>query len=169
MSRAGDTALELGGEERVFRLAIGQWRNIQEKCDAGPAEILARLAPAFNAARQGFTAQQIIAAGYLGTWRIDDIREVIFQGLLGAGASAKEAVDLVRTWVEDRPFIESLPVAYEIVLASVIGAEDEKAVGESPAPGEGSPASSGASSGSGKTASTPSARRRGSRPPKSTT
>jgi hypothetical protein len=145
----------LGGEERTFRLAIGQWRRVQEKCDAGPPELLARLSPIYNARRAGLTFGQIMAQGYLGTWRIDDVREVIFQGLLGGGTTPNEAAALVKTWVEERPLFEPLDVAYQVVLASIAGAPDEDASGESEAAAEGSQTSPAASSGLEKTASTP--------------
>lgn len=154
MSRSGDITLSFGGEERTFRLAIGQWRKIQEKCDAGPGEILARLSPVFAAAQRGLKLEQMVELGYLGAWRVDDVREVILQGRLGAGAPINEVTKEVRDWVDERPLLEPLAIAYRIVLASMIGAEDEKAMGESPAAAEGSPHSPAASSGSETTAST---------------
>lgn len=159
MSRSGETVLEFGGEERTFRLAIGQWRKVQEKCDAGPAEILARLAPAFTARRQGLSLDQILAMGLLGRWRIDDIREVILQGLLGGGMAGPDALRLVRDWVEERPLLESVAVAYAVALAGVIGAEDEKPAGELQAAPAAYPSSRAARSGSAKTASMRSAAR----------
>lgn len=130
MSRHGDITLEFGGEERVFRLAIGQWRKIQETCDAGPAELLARLGPAFVATRQGLKFDQILALNLLGTWRVEDVRQPILQGLLGANMPGPEALKLVREWVDERPLLECVGVAYQIVLAAVIGPEDEDASGE---------------------------------------
>lgn len=158
MSRAGEITLEFGGEERVFRLALGQWRKVQEKCDAGPAELLARLAPMFAARRQQLNMAQIMGNGLLGTWRVDDVREVILQGLLGGDTPGPKALELVKDWVDERPIFESVEIAYQVVLASVFGVEDEKPVGESQAaPTAASPRSRKASSGSAKTASTPSA------------
>lgn len=145
MSRSGDIALEFGGEERTFRLAIGQWRKVQEKCDAGPGELLARLAPAYLARQAGLQVGQILAGGYMGTWRIDDVREVILQGLLGGKMDLKEATDLVKVWVDERPLFDAVGVAYQVVLASVIGAEDEAPVGESAAAAEASQPSPAAS------------------------
>jgi hypothetical protein len=158
MSRAGEITLEFAGEARVFRLALGEWRKVQEKCDAGPAELLARLAPMFAARRQQLNMAQIMGNGLLGTWRVDDVREVILQGLLGGGTSGPQAFELVKAWVDERPIFESVEIAYQVVLASVFGVEDEKPVGESQAaPTAASPRSRKASSGSAKTASTPSA------------
>jgi hypothetical protein len=155
MSRSGEIALEFGGEERTFRLGIGQWRKVQEACDAGPAELLARLSPAFTAAQQGIKFDQIVALGFLGNWRLDDVREPILQGLLGANMAAPDALKLVKTWVDERPLIESVGIAYRIVLGSVIGTEDEDAAGESEAVEEGSPLSPAASSDLGTTDSMP--------------
>lgn len=155
MSRSGDIALEFGGEERSFRLALGQWRKVQEKCDAGPGELLARLAPAYMARQAGLKVGQILAGGYMGTWRIDDVREVILQGLLGGKMEPKEATDLVKAWVDDQPLFDAVGLAYQIVLASVIGAGDEASAGEPDAAAEASPTSPAASSASGRTATTP--------------
>lgn len=157
MSRSGEVTLEFGGEERTFRLAIKQWEKVQEKCDAGPAELLARLAPPFYAKARGLAFEQIVGMGLLGTWRVHDIREVILQGLLGGGMDGPVAQRLTKDWVDDRPLIESASVAYDIVMASYVGVEDEKAAGEPRAATAASPSSRAAKSGSAKTASTPSA------------
>lgn len=157
MSRSGEIRLEFAGEERTFRLAIKHWEKVQEKCDAGPAELLSRLAPPFYARQRGLSADQIVGMGLLGTWRIHDVREVILQGLLGGNMALPEATQLVKEWVEERPLIESAAIAYQIVYASYAGVEDEKAAGESQGPGAAPQTSPEESSGSEKTASTPSA------------
>lgn len=159
MSRGADIDLDFGGEERTFRLGIGQWRKVQERCDAGPAELLARLSPVFTAKRAGLTVEQIMTHGLLGTWRVDDVREPILQGLLGANMALPEATKIVREWVDERPLLEAVEIAYMVVLASVIGTEDEKAMGESQAAGDlNSQTSHAASSDSAKMGSTPKAR-----------
>lgn len=155
MSRSGDITLDFGGEERTFRLGYGQWRKIQEKCDAGPPEILARLSQPFFASNQGLKWDAIIGAGLLGTWRVDDIREVVLQGLLGANMPGPEALKLVRDWVEERPPIEGLSIAYRIVFSWMNGAGDEDPVGKSQAAPAASDPSIAEKSGSEKTASTP--------------
>lgn len=175
MSRAGEIVLEFGGEERTFRLGVGQWRKIQEVCDAGPAELLARLSPAFAAAQQGIGFAEIVGMGLLGRWRVDDVREPVRQGLLGAlDAAGKpvleaKAVDrLVVEYVDERPLLESVVTAYKVVLASVVGVDDEAASGEPRAAAEGAPSSPAASSASERTASTPSAPPAASAPATST-
>lgn len=168
MSRAGEVTLEFAGEDHTFRLAIGPWRKVQEACDAGPAELLARLSPAFAAAKQGVPFDQIVALGMLGRWRIEDVRQPILQGLIGGGMDAQQAARLVRDWVDERPFLENVAVAYQVVMASVVGTEDERPLGEPQAAGEASRSSPAASSGSGKTASTPRAARSAGRRARST-
>ena len=135
MSRSADITLPFGAEERPFRLAIGEWRRVQEACDAGPAEILSRLAPMFEAVRLGLQFDQAAAAGALGRWRVDDVRAPILHGLIGGGLAPAAAAELVRTWVDARPLVETVPVAYQVVLASFVGAADEEAAG-APAAGE---------------------------------
>lgn len=167
MSRSGEITLAFGDGEYPFRLAIGQWRKVQEATDAGPPELLARMAPAFEAMRRGVKAADLISAGLLGRWRIDDIRAPIFQGLLGGGMEPPRAAKMVTDWVDERPLLESLGVAYQIVQASFTGVEDEDASGG--AKGETDPPlSPEESSGSDKTASTPSAAPSDGHPARST-
>ena len=168
MSRSGEITLAFGDGEYAFRLAIGQWRKVQEACDAGPAELLARLAPPFNAMAAGVAPKDVIASGLLGRWRIDDVRAPIFQGLLGGGTEPVQATRLLVAYVDERPLLEAVPVAYKVVLASLVGAEDEAPSGE-PMGETAPPLSPAASSASASTASTPRAARSASRRAKSTT
>jgi hypothetical protein len=160
MSRSGDVTLDWGGNpERSFRLAIGQIRKLQEKRDAGPLGIASRCLvslAALRAIRAG-DFESLSRLDLKQVAELEDVREVLLQGLLGANVAGPEALALVRDWVEHRPLGESLLPAYSVCMAAILGAEDEEAVGESPAVGEGSPRSPTAKSDSGKTASTPSA------------
>jgi hypothetical protein len=133
MSGTGAITLPWGDEERTFRLGIGEWRKVQEKCDAGPAEILARLAPVFAAIQQGLKVEQIVAMGYLGRWRVDDVREPLYRGLIGGGTEPTAAGRLIKDLVDERPLLEAGASAYRVVLATIVGAPDEpvgEAVGE---------------------------------------
>ena len=130
MSRDAKIVLAFGGEDRTFRLGIGEWRDVQEKCDAGPGEILARLAPPFQAVRAGLSLNDLVGSGMLGRWRIDDLRAIVLYGLIGGGEKPSDALALVKRWVDTRPPIEVIPTAYEIAYAGVIGADDEAALGE---------------------------------------
>lgn len=114
MSRAGDVSLPFGGEERRFKLGIGQWRAVQEKCDAGPPELLRRYVE--------------------GTWRIDDLREVLFQGLVGGGLDQASATALIVGTFDPNPKLQFVPLAQAVVMASLIGdPEGEDLPGEFPA------------------------------------
>lgn len=142
MSRFGEITLPFGGEDRIFRLGLGQMRNIQEKCDAGLPEIASRLAPMMqlgaallNASKSERAAHMLraLAGGTLGRWKIDDYREPIFQGLIGGGMDATLATILVKGYVDEAPPLESCILAFQIAMAALLGAEDEP-VGETTPP-----------------------------------
>ncbi len=57
-------------------LGLGELLELQEKCDAGPAQIVARL--------EG------------GTWRVQDLRETLRLGLIGGGMTPTDAMVKVR-------------------------------------------------------------------------
>lgn len=128
MSRSAEITLVFAGEERPFRLPIGRLRALQEKTDAGPMELVQRFAA--------------------GTWRVDDLRETIHQGLIGGGMAAADAAKLLKTDFDDLPLGQFVGTAQAIVLAAVVGAGEET-LGEdqgeavtnpSPGPNSGSPA-----------------------------
>lgn len=73
-----------------------------------------------------------------GEWRVDDIREAIFQGLIGGGMDQGAATKLLKSSFDDLPLQPFITIAQAIVMAAVVGAEDED-LGESL--GEGRPTS----------------------------
>ncbi len=105
MSRTAEVVLAFGGEDRAFRLNIGRLRALQEKVDAGPMELIQRFAA--------------------GTWRVDDIRETLLQGLVGGGMSSADATRLMKTDFDDLPFQQFVQVAQVVLLATLMGAPDE--------------------------------------------
>ncbi|WP_336968347.1 gene transfer agent family protein [Brevundimonas aurantiaca] len=112
MSRGAEVTLPFGGEDRLFRMPLGRMRAVQEKCDAGPPELLTR-----------YVAK---------TWRVDDVREPILQGLIGGGLAPHEAQRLVETAMDGLPMMPFVAIAQAVVLAFLIGADDEEP-GEAPA------------------------------------
>jgi hypothetical protein len=112
MSRSAEIVLSFAGEDRTFRLPLGRIRALQEKCDAGPMELLVRFAQ--------------------GTWRVDDLRETIHQGLLGGGMDVREAAALLKNDFDDLPLKPFIALCQAIVGAAVVGAPDER-LGESEA------------------------------------
>ena len=126
MSRDASIFLPWGDQDHTFRLGLAEWRKIQERCDAGPGEIYRRLVGVAMAIEQGLTLKAAAAMGMMGDWRIDDVREVILQGLVGGGASPLQAGALVRDRVDDsRDFKAHLALAYAIVAAALGDVEDE--------------------------------------------
>lgn len=168
MSRNGDIIQSLGGEERAFRFGLAEHRRLQEKLDLGLSLIVQALHPFVMGVRAGMTMGQILSSRLLGDLRIDQIGEVIFQGLVGGGMDPAEAGRLRKAWVDERPLTETAPIAYAIGLSALLGPDDEPAAGESGGAAAGRPSRK-AKSGSAKTASTRSARRAGSARAKSTT
>lgn len=105
MSRSAEVTLPFGGEDRVFRLALGQLRALQEKTDCGPPELLRRYATQ--------------------TWRVDDVREAVLQGLIGGGLDSPKATQLVQNYVDASPYGLHVQLAQAVVAAAIIGVEDE--------------------------------------------
>lgn len=105
MSRSAEVSLAWADGEHRFRLAIGQLRELQEKCDAGPAWILYRLQ-----SRQ---------------WRVDDIRETLRLGLIGGGMSPMDALGLVARYVDERPLQENVAPAMAVLMAALVGVPEE--------------------------------------------
>lgn len=106
MSRGAEVTLPFGGEDRLFRMPLGRMRAVQEKCDAGPPELLTR-----------YVAK---------TWRVDDVREPILQGLIGGGLAPHEAQRIVETAMDGLPMMQFVAIAQAVVLAFLIGVDDEE-------------------------------------------
>ena len=105
MSRGGDITLTCWDGEHTFRLRIGELRTLQEKCDAGPAFIAGRLRD--------------------GSWLVDDIRETLRLGLIGAGVKQQAALSLVIEHVDGVPLAENVVTAHAVLMAAVYGVGDE--------------------------------------------
>ena len=114
MSRSAKITAPFAGEEYEFRMAFGDIVRLQEKRDLGPYEITTRL--------------------HAGTWRVEDIREVIRIGLIGGGMAVPQAAKLVREHVEGAPIMENLALAQIVMQAGLVGAPDEP-LGETVAAG----------------------------------
>lgn len=170
MSRDGSITLEWGGEpERAFRLGIGQIKVLQEKIGAGPLGVAAMCQVTF-AALSFQTRQDWLSLSQLNLSQLAEkthVRETLRQGLLGAGAALPVVDKLIREYVDERPLDENLLVTIAVCNAHVYGVDEEEPAGEPEAVVEGSPLSTAADTGSGKTASTRSGRRAASPPPKS--
>lgn len=93
------------GGQHDFALPIELLRALQDKCDAGPAWILARLG-----------SKQ---------WYVDDVVTTIRLGLEGGGVDKETARKLVKKHVEDRPLTESVLTASAILMGALYGGDDD--------------------------------------------
>lgn len=103
-----DGAITLGwadGEYR-FRLAWAQLQALQAGCDAGPGHVLERLQS--------------------NRWRIEDIEQVLLQGLLGGGAEPATVRRLIKTYVHEQPLAENIMVAQAVLTAALLGPPDDE-------------------------------------------
>lgn len=125
MARDATINLPWPDQRRDYRLGIGQLRELQEKCNKGPLEILSDL--------------------QTGRWRFDDILQPIRLGMVGGGLGPSEAVLLSERHVIPGRLGECSLIAMAIVGAAITGAPDEriKMPKEATKPGKEEPAAAG--------------------------
>ncbi len=103
----GTVTIAWGDGEHEFNVAkIKCALELEEKCNAGLAEICSRLYG------RSLSEQR---------WRINDIRETLRIGLIGGGKSPVEALRLVQRYCDDRPLAESVTAALTVVMAAIVG------------------------------------------------
>ncbi len=107
--------LTWAGGEHDFALTIELLRALQQRCDAGPAWILARLAS--------------------GQWRIDDVVATIRFGLEGGGMDKAEAGKLINSLVDGHALGRFVDTAHAILLSALY--DEETGGDEEDSPGEG--------------------------------
>jgi len=108
------------GGEHDFALRIGELRAIQNACDAGPEEVLNRF--------------RVTAA-----WRVDDVIEVLRQGLIGGGMARQDATKLVMRVVETHGYLDIKMTCIAIMWDALAGPADDssgKPTGEPESPPE---------------------------------
>lgn len=92
-----------------LRLGIGQLQDLEELLGAGPAELLTR----FRAS----------------TWRVNDLKQTIRLGLIGAGMSPQEAFGIVERNLKEGYLLDYLLLATTLVGIALVGPETDP-VGE---------------------------------------
>jgi hypothetical protein len=122
MATNGEIELNWGDGLHKFNVAkIKSVLELEEKCDAGIAEIFQRIRDS--------------------RWKINDVRETLRIGLIGGGATPDSALRLINRYCDDRPLAESLQPAILIIMAAMLGvpgdvpgkkAETERAKEEAP-------------------------------------
>lgn len=119
----GSVSLTFGDGEHLFRIAFGQWRELQESINKPRLEIgeppIGPM-PLLRALLDG------------GAWP-HDVREVIRLGLIGGGMKPDRALVLVKRYVEAGPYFAAVPVARTVLQAAMFGPPDDVA-GKGPAP-----------------------------------
>lgn len=143
---AKSVKLEFGGAEREFRLAIGQLRELQEACKAGPATILARL---MSFQPQAEDVKRPRSADYEtgeldpdflsdwniysllrnvgGDWRTDDVRETLRLGLIGGGETPTNASVMVARYVDNADeWVLNVALASQVLIHALVGEQDDK-------------------------------------------
>lgn len=99
MSGTGEVAADFAGEERAFRIRLGEIRRIEAKCGTGIGEVLRRLSRCVYAtARIG--GIEALASGV--EIHADDVRETLYQGLVGGGMASAVATKLVMMELDER-------------------------------------------------------------------
>lgn len=94
------------GGEHEFALKIGELRKLQDSCEAGPEQVLNRMAA--------------------GEARVNDMIEPIRLGLIGSGAmKAAEAGPFVTALLEQHPLMQFKMTALSIMADALYGPEDD--------------------------------------------
>ena len=102
MAVNGEVELVWADGEHKFNIAkVAQILELEEKCGAGLPEILTRLSE--------------------GKWKLNDLRETVRLGLIGAGLDPLKALGLVQKYVDNRPLTESVQVAMVVIMAALVG------------------------------------------------
>jgi len=109
-------SFDFGDGTYDFQLRIGELRELKDKTGAGPMELYQRIVNQ--------------------KWHVDDCREILRLGLIGAGMTPLNALDFVRRYVEQRPLFESVSPAMTVLIAAIFGPEDDIKPGKEKAPEE---------------------------------
>lgn len=128
MSADGSIELPFGDGLKKFRLAIGQWRVLEEKRKLGPKRLYDRVRS--------------------GDWFVEDLYQTIRLGLIGGGMSEPQALDLTETffgaWLANRGLLGAEGICVLVMGVSLVGMDGDP-VGKPVAGGRtkksGSPAS----------------------------
>jgi len=119
----GSVTLQFGGGEYPFRIAFGQWRELQESVNKPRIEI-------GEPAVGPMVLLQSLERGNV--WP-HDVREVIRLGLIGGGMKPDRALVLVKRHVEAEPIFLAMLLARQVLHRAMFGPPDDP-VGKEPAP-----------------------------------
>jgi tail tube GTA-gp10-like protein len=103
MSGDGSISLPFADGTHVFRLRIGELRELEAKRDSGMIEVYNRLTSL--------------------RFRVDDITEVLRLGLIGGGMASPLALGLVAKYVGPTTFLPNCLIARAVLGAAIMGDE----------------------------------------------
>lgn len=144
MSGTGEATADFAGEERSFRIRLGEIRRIEAKCGGdrpvGIGEVCRRLAKAsFVMAKcrnpDGSLDLGLALANGIEIFA-DDVRAPIYEGLVGAGMATGAATAMVRMEIDDRGvrgLLENAPCALMVLVGSQETPKGDDPPGESKA------------------------------------
>lgn len=107
------TIIWANGEDQFCIAKVGLILDLEDKCGAGIATILQRLAG--------------------GAWWLNDVRETIRLGLIGGGMSPEKAMTAVKNHVDANPLASSVLIAYAVIEAALVPLRDDDVGKEPPA------------------------------------
>ena len=116
MSADGSVELTWADELRKFRIAIGEFRDLQESV---------------NARRVTIGAEPIGPSAMLNLMRTnnawpDDVRDVLKAGLIGAGMTFEKAQRLLVRHFDNKPLLAHTKTAFLVLLAALVGVPDDE-------------------------------------------
>jgi hypothetical protein len=119
----GTVTLIFGGAEYPFRIAFGQWRELQESVNKARIEI----------GEPAVGPMSLFRALLDGNAWPHDVREVIRLGLIGGGMKPERALVLVKRHIEAAAYYDVLPAARIVLQYSMFGPPNDP-VGKAPTP-----------------------------------
>lgn len=116
MSADGSIELIWAGETRKFRIAIGEFRGLQE---------------AVNDRRIKIGAEPIGPSALLHLLRTnnawpDDVRDTLKAGLVGGGLEFQKTQRLLLRHFDNKPLLEHMKTAFLVLLAALVGVPDDE-------------------------------------------
>lgn len=116
MSADGSIELTWADAPRRFRIAIGEFRSLQESV---------------NARRIAIDAQPLGPSALLNLLRTnnawpDDVRDILKAGLIGGGEDYQTTNKLLVRNFDNKPLLEHTKTAFLILMAALVGAPDDE-------------------------------------------
>jgi hypothetical protein len=116
MSADGSVELVWADETRKFRIAIGEFRDLQESVNTRRVAIGA----------EPIGPSTILAALRTNNAWPDDVRDVLKAGLIGGGLAFDKAQRLLVRHFDNKPLLAHTKTAFLLLLAALVGVPDDE-------------------------------------------